>query len=515
MPKREHPQAGRAGARGWFHLHQHVALSAWLGVLCLAWTGTVEAMPAGFVLTDDKAGVTCLHYTRMGDLAWDRAGGDWLDAKGEQYGEQAFATVLLPGGKERVSETWDVTELARRWLDGSVHNAGLLLRTRPGAKSGTVDFLTRESPDEAGRPLLILTWSDGSRTRVPPAADTYLACTTRASLGDRPEMKVSRERNALVRFELPKSNGSLRRAELQLVSARRSGPATEVGAFAAAPPYARAAGRVATGLAQDYPADAGIDKNPDVLFATGFENPLWAREWSERNSRSDAEPVTEDAKRRFEALSGRALRVVLPKGKNMGLDMRYALAQRGQPEPEDIYFRYYLRFADDWNPDKDGGKLPGIAGTYGRGGWGMRRSDGYNGWSARGSFAQRPGNVPSMAQLTAIGSYAYHMGSDASGDVWPWSEGPSGLLQNNRWYAVEQYVKLNTPGVADGIFRAWIDGRQVIDKRDIQYRATPDLKIEEVWMNVYHGGTAVSPRDMGLFIDNVVIARRYIGPMKR
>lgn len=35
------------------------------------------------------------------------------------------------------------------------------------------------------------------------------------------------------------------------------------------------------------------------------------------------------------------------------------------------------------------------------------------------------------------------------------------------------------------------------------------------WMNVYHGGTTPSPSDQHLFIDNVVVARKYIGPMTR
>ena len=34
-------------------------------------------------------------------------------------------------------------------------------------------------------------------------------------------------------------------------------------------------------------------------------------------------------------------------------------------------------------------------------------------------------------------------------------------------------------------------------------------------MNVYHGGTSPAASDMHLYIDNVVIARRYIGPMRR
>jgi hypothetical protein len=32
-------------------------------------------------------------------------------------------------------------------------------------------------------------------------------------------------------------------------------------------------------------------------------------------------------------------------------------------------------------------------------------------------------------------------------------------------------------------------------------------------MNIYHGGTDVPPSDLHLYIDHVVIADAYIGPM--
>ena len=44
--------------------------------------------------------------------------------------------------------------------------------------------------------------------------------------------------------------------------------------------------------------------------------------------------------------------------------------------------------------------------------------------------------------------------------------------------------------------------------------AIAELKIESVWMNVYHGGTARAKSDLSLFIDNVVVARKYIGPLQ-
>ena len=88
--------------------------------------------------------------------------------------------------------------------------------------------------------------------------------------------------------------------------------------------------------------------------------------------------------------------------------------------------------------------MPGIAGTYGRAGWGSRAVDGTNGWSVRGGFLKSY-QTPGGARLTPLSAYAYEMDDKSGwGSIWPWGLGSGGLLENNRWYAVEQYVKLNT-----------------------------------------------------------------------
>ena len=149
-------------------------------------------------------------------------------------------------------------------------------------------------------------------------------------------------------------------------------------------------------------------------------------------------------------------------------------------------------------------------------GWGGRKSDGTDGWSARGAFQLTIPDGNPLAGLTPIGTYCYHADMKGQyGDIWPWLNGYRGFLENNRWYSIEQYLKLNTPGKKDGIIRAWVDGRLAFEKTDIRFRHVDKLKIEQVWMNVYHGGTRPSPYDQHLYIDNVVIARKYIGPMKR
>jgi hypothetical protein len=62
--------------------------------------------------------------------------------------------------------------------------------------------------------------------------------------------------------------------------------------------------------------------------------------------------------------------------------------------------------------------------------------------------------------------------------------------------------------------RAWVDGKLAFEKTDVRMRDVPELKIEMVWLNVYQGGTKPAPTDEHLFIDDVVIATRYIGPAK-
>ncbi|MCP4674795.1 MAG: hypothetical protein GY854_04625, partial [Deltaproteobacteria bacterium] len=208
-----------------------------------------------------------------------------------------------------------------------------------------------------------------------------------------------------------------------------------------------------------------------------------------------------------------ALRVQVASGDNYGGSLIYKYADETGSEPEEGYFRYYLRIGEDWNPTF-GGKLPGFSGTYGVAGWGGRPVDGTNGWSARGTYRTVVPDGNPLERHSAIGNYVYHadMATDY-GDVDLWLEGCGGLLDKNRWYSVETYIKLNTLGQNDGILRAWVDGRQVYERTDWRWRDVDTLKIEQVWMNIYHGGTDTPPTNLHLYMDNVVIATEYIGPM--
>ncbi|MDB0067967.1 hypothetical protein N9E90_01065, partial [Akkermansiaceae bacterium] len=87
-----------------------------------------------------------------------------------------------------------------------------------------------------------------------------------------------------------------------------------------------------------------------------------------------------------------------------------------------------------------------------------------------------------------------------------------GLLEKNRWYCIEQYAKLNMIGKGDGFLRAWIDGKLAFEKTDVRMRNTPKLKIQNIWINLYHGGRSPASNEDHVFIDNLIISRAYIGP---
>ncbi len=253
--------------------------------------------------------------------------------------------------------------------------------------------------------------------------------------------------------------------------------------------------------------ERGLRERDDVIFYCDFESDRWYEEWGLRNRARNSDIVSADPDRRFKPFAGKALRIKVTAGTHYGVgELSFDFGKQLGREPEEVCFRYYLRFGSDWEP-VFGGKLPGVSGTYGRAGWGGRPCDGKNGWSARGLF-ERPRDGK-----TAIGYYCYHADMKGQyGSGWVWDRNRLGYLEHNRWYCVEQYVRMNTPGRNDGVMRGWIDGKLAFEKTDVRMRDVASLKIEKVWMNVYHGGKTPARTDNHLYIDNVVIARRRIGP---
>lgn len=254
-------------------------------------------------------------------------------------------------------------------------------------------------------------------------------------------------------------------------------------------------------------SEPAATKADGVLLECDFEKDDWWRAWGNRTPPENARLVERAG---APGGKGRSLRVTVPRGEHMGTSFAYRFRDRIGVEPEEVYFAYDVRFDPDWRHATSGGKLPGISGTYGRAGWGGRPVHGDDGWSARGLFQSKRGGASS-----AIGFYCYHADMRGKyGDDLVFTP----RLEHGRWYHVELHCKLNTPGAPgergahDGVLRGWIDGAPAFARTDLRFRDVDALKIEEIWVNVYHGGaTDVPEADIHLELDNLIIARTPIG----
>lgn len=212
---------------------------------------------------------------------------------------------------------------------------------------------------------------------------------------------------------------------------------------------------------------------------------------------------------RAEGALGRVLRVYYPARSASPTVAR----QYGRPEggtqlylplrsgPTDmLHLRYYVRFPYDFDFVK-GGKLPGLYGgtvTSGR-----HIPDGENGLSTR--YMWRSGGA---AEVYAYLPTSVAHGTSLDRGAWHWAPG--------RWMCAEQAVRLNTPGRFDGAVTVFVDGRQVMDKRGLEFRTTGRLHIEGVFFSTFFGGsdtTWATPREQYADFAAFAVSDRLIGPL--
>jgi hypothetical protein len=164
----------------------------------------------------------------------------------------------------------------------------------------------------------------------------------------------------------------------------------------------------------------------------------------------------------------------------------------------EVYASYRFRFG----PGFDfvlGGKLPGLAG--GAGNTGGNRPNGRDGWSGR-----------MMWEATGrLVQYVYHPDQEGPfGDSMPWrQEGRVVRAVPDRWYQVVHRVVMNTPGQKDGVFQAWLDGRLVLDRRDLRFRDVDSFGIDTFQFSTFFGGNEpkhASTRDERMYFDDFVVS---------
>ncbi len=287
--------------------------------------------------------------------------------------------------------------------------------------------------------------------------------------------------------------------------------AVGTGLWMVGPPAWAAEGPPGVGIAARYPGDRGIEADPRVLLHETFEEGvLDRRRWTDISNRAGALSFSKEVP---PASAGRrSLLVTARLGENTGGH----LFRRFKPGVERMFARFYVRFAPDCdyihhfvhivaeNPPT----------PWPTGGAGLRPagdkkfSTGLEPWGRWGRFPP-PG-------AWHFYTYWHKMKRAPDGKFWGNSFSPERPVvpERGRWYCMEMMVACNTVGKADGRQAFWVDGRKVGDFGGIEWRTSPDLKINAFWLLCYVTDRWTKHRVNRVWFDDVVVATDYIGPIR-
>jgi len=299
-----------------------------------------------------------------------------------------------------------------------------------------------------------------------------------------------------------------RRSQERLVKLQPTGAAAEANAGA-------------PGLAAKYPGDVGLTADPDVFFADNFESGTMQK-WDQQRRAV----LTEEKPN-----SGRwCVQMPMERGKNHGADaIKWFL-----PGADAVHARFYVKFSADYQYNHHFVWLGANQRTnkwsaFGKAGLkpnGTYYSTGMEPWFAWGKNPP-PGEVNlytyylDMEPDRKMNKY-WGNGFFPPGPGKGTAAGPARVIPPlDQWQCWEFMIQANTsPEQADGRQAMWVDGKLVGEFTGIRWRNALDLKVNCFWLEHY-GYDEGDPtkqywkESQSVWFDDVVVARRYIGPMQR
>jgi len=278
------------------------------------------------------------------------------------------------------------------------------------------------------------------------------------------------------------------------------------------------------GIASKYVKDAGIAKDPDVIFYEDFEDDqLRARGWYDLHGWGKALVVTDEQK----ATGKKSIKIVYEKG-GTGPWFRAPHFKHGI---ETMHVRYYRKWMDGWNwkgpGDGNGHDTRLVANGPELPKQAYKANDmtvlmmesctHFNPWR-RGLFGlmlYTRGRYISGAIRASRKKQEEHGHRLKGGEWWlaTTTKERSPKSPPGKWFCVEYMGKMNTPGKADGEIKGWIDGKLYYHVKNCMIR-DGDAKSatwRRWWVGPYfHGGTT---KEQWSYLDSLVVATRYIGPV--
>ena len=284
------------------------------------------------------------------------------------------------------------------------------------------------------------------------------------------------------------------------------------------------------GLADKYPGDQGIEKDPAIIFAEGFEagqiptvdSGKIGGFYDLKGHPKDMHITVNEAE-----AGGHSLELVQPKGVVSPQWMH-----RNFPGQDTIYVRFYRKYAQDWVWPPTGahdtllfaGRYSSPAATdltlY------LDIPQGPTKW-----IDKKNRDLSRQPVLTLKSSYQgpgldfghgkpiiSHVGWDNYYGL-PYNIADAVYMEGGRWYCFEYMAKMNSvsdKGKGDGEIRLWIDGKLTTEITGLILRNDSHMEIKwDRWMLGPRYGieSTGSPKAQNSWIDAIVVAKEYIGPI--
>jgi len=259
------------------------------------------------------------------------------------------------------------------------------------------------------------------------------------------------------------------------------------------------------GLAATYAGDVGIEKDPDVIFAESFETESWRKTWQEISHPQLKEIETDP---RLVLTGGRCLRLPFtPEAKDTGAGWMH----HWWDGSSGVYLRYYFRLSKggDWRNNK----LLQLHGhpkgeRYGPGAG--KKPTGFDTLCSGTGIGGKQG--PPWTRVMLYTYWPHQQGS--WGDNVLTNRGPEPKINEEEWTCYEVMVKLNDVGKENGEQRLWINGRLAVEQTGMEWRKTDNLVVNNIMLSTNTSEPPQPGTTRTVWIDGIVLARRYIGPME-
>lgn len=265
------------------------------------------------------------------------------------------------------------------------------------------------------------------------------------------------------------------------------------------------------GIAAGFPADLGIASHPDVIFADDFEAGELGEAWDETNNQGGT--VLSYAAPERSMLGKRCVKITA----TLGHDEGGGFTKWFESAPE-VFVRFYIQFDPGCDYTHHLVRLRANKSLQGKDKW---SGFGHAGIKPEGDDRFSTGVEPwgDNGKIPAPGEwhfYTYWHEMKKSGDGKFWGnhfDVPDiPAITKGEWICVEFMLKHNTPGRADGEQAFWINGKPQGHWKGINWRTSPTLWANSLTLESYVTDRwTKNPVNVVLF-DNVVIAKRQIGP---